>query len=73
MRHLLTHYPMASCIFSVLPVSHRGDAWQQYGGQIAKGTKLRTWLRLSFFKDVHLGMYENRPIYFPLSLPRKTL
>lgn len=47
------------------------DTWQQYGGQIAKGTPLRTWLRLSFFKDVHLGMYENRPIYFPLSSAKK--
>lgn len=47
------------------------DAWQQHGGQIAKSIKLRTWLRLSFFKDVHLGMYENRPIYFPLSSTKK--
>lgn len=47
------------------------DTWQQYGGQIAKGTPLRTWLRLSFFKDVHLGMYENRPIYLPLSSAKK--
>ena len=42
-------------------------AWNQYGSQIAKNKSLRDWLRLSFFKDVHLGMYEQRPIYFPLS------
>ncbi|MEH2002809.1 MAG: BREX-6 system adenine-specific DNA-methyltransferase PglX [Nostoc sp.] len=47
------------------------EAWYEYGSIIAKGTQLRKWLRLSFFKDVHLGMYESRPIYFPLSSQRK--
>lgn len=47
------------------------ETWHEYGSIIAKGTQLRKWLRLSFFKDVHLGMYENRPIYFPLSSQRK--
>jgi hypothetical protein len=47
------------------------EAWHEYGSIIAKGTQLRKWLRLSFFKEVHLGMYESRPIYFPLSSPRK--
>ncbi len=47
------------------------ETWQEYGSIIAKGTQLRKWLRLSFFKDVHLGMYESRPIYFPLSSQRK--
>jgi hypothetical protein len=46
-------------------------SWQKYGAEIAKGKALREWLRLSFFKDVHLGMYENRPIYFPLSSQKK--
>ena len=36
------------------------DAWTTYGDIIARGTPLRTWLQQSFFKDVHLGMYENR-------------
>jgi hypothetical protein len=45
--------------------------WQEQGEQIAK-TDLRTWLRLKFFGDVHKGMYENRPIHFPLSSARKT-
>jgi hypothetical protein len=47
------------------------ETWHEYGSIIAKGTQLCKWLRLSFFKEVHLGMYESRPIYFPLSSPRK--
>jgi hypothetical protein len=47
------------------------DAWAKYGATIARGTPLRIWLQQYFFKDVHLGMYENRPIYFPLSSQRK--
>jgi len=47
------------------------DAWTRHGEAIARGTSLRTWLRQSFFSDVHLGMYDNRPIYFPLSSQRK--
>ena len=47
------------------------DAWARHGDAIARGTPLRTWLRQSFFSDVHLGMYDNRPIYFPLSSQRK--
>jgi hypothetical protein len=46
------------------------DAWAQHGGAIGK-TTLHKWLRLNFFKDLHLGMYENRPIYFPLSSKSK--
>jgi len=42
-------------------------AWDDYGSQIAKNKSLRDWLRLSFFKEVHVSMYEQRPIYFPLS------
>lgn len=42
-------------------------AWSEYGSQIAKNKPLRDWLRLNFFKDVHVGMYEQRPIYLPLS------
>jgi hypothetical protein len=47
------------------------DAWAKYGDTIASDTSLRIWLQQAFFKDVHLGMYENRPIYFPLSSHRK--
>ena len=45
-------------------------AWGEYGSEIAK-TTLHKWLRLNFFKDVHLAMYENRPIYFPLTSKAK--
>ncbi|MEU2423696.1 BREX-6 system adenine-specific DNA-methyltransferase PglX [Streptomyces sp. NPDC007851] len=47
-------------------------AWSEYG--LAIGTKrgLRDWLALDFFKDVHKGMYENRPIHWPLSSSDKT-
>ncbi|MEB3290978.1 MAG: BREX-6 system adenine-specific DNA-methyltransferase PglX, partial [Leptolyngbya sp.] len=46
-------------------------AWADHGRAIAPGKTLRHWLRLNFFKDVHLGMYEQRPIYFPLSSEKK--
>ncbi len=46
-------------------------AWDKYGEQIAANKPLRKWLRESFFKDVHLKMYEKRPIYFPLSSEKK--
>ncbi|WP_347239103.1 BREX-6 system adenine-specific DNA-methyltransferase PglX [Sphaerospermopsis sp. FACHB-1094] len=47
------------------------QTWQEHHATIAKGKTLSEWLRQSFFKDVHLGMYENRPIYFPLSSAKK--
>jgi hypothetical protein len=47
------------------------DTWAQYGESIAHAKSLRQWLRLNFFKDVHLGMYDQRPIYFPLSSEKK--
>ena len=46
-------------------------AWAEHGSAIASGKPLRDWLRLNFFKDVHVGMYEQRPIYFPLSSEKK--
>ncbi|MFN7900497.1 MAG: BREX-6 system adenine-specific DNA-methyltransferase PglX, partial [Synechococcaceae cyanobacterium] len=48
------------------------QAWSRYGAAIAPGRSLRDWLRLDFFKDVHKGMYENRPIHWPLSSSGKT-
>ncbi|MFM2310980.1 MAG: hypothetical protein RLZZ04_256, partial [Cyanobacteriota bacterium] len=47
------------------------EAWDKHREQIAVNKPLRKWLRESFFKDVHLGMYEKRPIYFPLSSAKK--
>jgi len=48
------------------------QAWSLYGSAIAPNRTLRDWLRLDFFKDVHKGMYENRPIHWPLSSSGKT-
>ena len=48
-------------------------AWETYGPQIGTRRKsLREWLAWDFFKDVHKGMYENRPIHWPLSSANKT-
>lgn len=48
------------------------DNWSEYGPQIDKRRSLRDWLREKFFPDVHKGMYENRPIHWPLSSGKKT-
>jgi hypothetical protein len=48
------------------------QAWSRHGSAIAANRNLRDWLRLDFFKDVHKGMYENRPIHWPLSSSGKT-
>jgi hypothetical protein len=51
---------------------HLHKAWARYGSEIVTNRTLRDWLRLDFFKDVHKGMYENRPIHWPLSSASKT-
>ncbi|MFL4905934.1 BREX-6 system adenine-specific DNA-methyltransferase PglX [Streptomyces sp. MMS24-I2-30] len=47
-------------------------AWSEYCPAIGTKRGLRDWLALDFFKDVHKGMYENRPIHWPLSSSDKT-
>ena len=47
-------------------------AWTTHGPAIDARRDLRTWLRLRFFGDVHKGMYESRPIHWPLCSARKT-
>jgi hypothetical protein len=47
-------------------------AWHEHGPAIAMNRGLRDWLALDFFKDVHKGMYENRPIHWPLSSSNRT-
>jgi len=47
-------------------------AWAAHGAAVDPKSDLRTWLRLKFFKDVHRGMYENRPIHWPLSSDKRT-
>lgn len=47
-------------------------AWAQHGPAIGTRRGLREWLALDFFKDVHKGMYENRPIHWPFSSSGRT-
>jgi len=49
------------------------EAWAAYAERIDTNRRtLRDWLALDFFGDVHKGMYENRPIHWPLASPSKT-
>ncbi len=48
------------------------DKWREYGPTIDDKRGVREYLRTKFFADVHKGMYENRPIHFPLSSEKKT-
>ena len=54
------------------PAAALHEAWSRHGSAIAPNRSLRDWLRLDFFKEVHKGMYENRPIHWPLSSSGKT-
>ena len=47
-------------------------AWAEHGAAIDAKSDLREWLRHRFFPDVHKGMYENRPIHWPLSSEKRT-
>ncbi|MBK8256775.1 MAG: BREX-6 system adenine-specific DNA-methyltransferase PglX [Polyangiaceae bacterium] len=47
------------------------NAWKEHGASVGQGDDLRTYLRKSFF-DYHKKLYENRPIYFPLSSAKKS-
>jgi hypothetical protein len=47
------------------------QAWKQDAHTLGDGDDLRTFLRKSFF-EAHKKLYENRPIYFPLSSARKS-
>jgi hypothetical protein len=65
LRDSLGH-PAAKCI---------SEAWSNHEAGIERpGTirGVRDWLALRFFRDVHLGMYESRPIHWPLSSERRT-
>ena len=46
--------------------------WSTHGPAIDARNDLRTYLRLKFFGGVHKGMYENRPIHWPLCSEKKT-
>lgn len=47
------------------------QAWEEHGGVVGKGDELSAYLRKSFF-EFHKKLYENRPIYFPLSSAKKS-
>ncbi|MGB8295628.1 MAG: SAM-dependent methyltransferase, partial [Polyangia bacterium] len=47
------------------------EAWKEHGAAVGEGDDLRTYLQRSFF-DWHKRLYENRPIYFPLSSARRS-
>lgn len=58
-------------------LAHSGAAsivqvWAQHGADIDDQRTLKAYLREKFFPDVHRKMYENRPIYFPLSSAKRT-
>ena len=46
-------------------------AWATHGVAIDDKRSLKNYLQDKFFPDVHRKMYENRPIYFPLSSAKK--
>ncbi|KAA0574316.1 BREX-6 system adenine-specific DNA-methyltransferase PglX [Azospirillum sp. Sh1] len=46
-------------------------AWREHGGAVKPGAELRDWLRADFFKH-HKALYENRPIWLPLSSAKKS-
>ena len=47
-------------------------SWSTHGVAIDDKRTLKSYLRERFFPDVHRKMYENRPIYFPLSSSKKS-
>ena len=47
------------------------DRWEEHGDAVGSGDDLRTYVRKSFFA-YHKKVYENRPIYFPLSSAKKS-
>ncbi len=46
-------------------------AWAEHGAAVGEGDDLRTYLRTGFFAW-HKKLYENRPIYFPLSSAKRS-
>ena len=80
-RELIEHSLPAGILFlsdaseqNSLPQEARGflrEMWAEHGKAIAPNADLRTYLRTKFFA-YHKKLYENRPIYFPLSSAQKT-
>jgi hypothetical protein len=47
------------------------EAWREHGAAVGGEGELGTYLRRAFF-EFHKRLYENRPIYFPLSSSKKS-
>jgi hypothetical protein len=47
------------------------DAWNEQSAALGEGDDLRAWLRKSFF-EYHRKLYDNRPIYLPLSSAKRS-
>jgi len=80
---VLAHAPTSALPFGIFYISSAGGdsldhpaaaplnaAWRDLGEAVGSGDDLPTYLRTSFF-GYHKKIYENRPIYFPLSSARK--
>jgi hypothetical protein len=48
------------------------SSWAANSATIDTNRSLRHWLSAEFFRSVHKDMYENRPIYWPLSSRNRT-
>jgi len=48
------------------------ESWATAGPAIDTKRSLREWLAVDFFNAVHKGMYEKRPIHWPLSSEKRT-
>jgi hypothetical protein len=81
---LLDHAPMTALPHGILFLGEEGrdslehplcmglhETWKEHGAVVGEGDDLRTYLQRSFF-DWHKRLYENRPIYFPLSSAKKS-
>ena len=69
---ILDATPASALPAGILFTSAEGHAaWAEHGAAVGGGDDLRTYLRKSFF-GYHKKLYENRPIYFPLSSAKKS-
>jgi hypothetical protein len=83
---ILTTAPFSALSLGILFLSDASDddslaqspsapilgAWAEHGAAIDDARTLKQYLQDRFFPDVHRKMYENRPIYFPLSSAKKS-
>ena len=48
------------------------EAWLKHRGETEETGDVKSYLRTRFFSSVHRKMYDNRPVYFPLSSRKKS-